>query len=79
MLSRWSQTGVGQVQALVPAAIHLCPEAVNAGLSAKIRDGDILTLDAVSGQLTCSGRFTDQPPFAPNHLPQTGFGRASPH
>ena len=59
----------------VPAAIHLCPEAVNGGAVGKIRDGDILTLDAVSGQLTCQADLSDRPPFAPNHLPQTGFGR----
>ena len=59
----------------VPAAIHLCPEAVNGGAVGKICDGDILTLDAVSGQLTCQADLSDRPPFAPNHLPQTGFGR----
>ena len=35
----------------VPAAIHLTPEAANGGPIAKIRDGDILRLDAVSGVL----------------------------
>ena len=59
----------------VPAAIHLCPEAVNGGAVGKIRDGDILTLDAGAGTLTCQADLSDRPPFAPNHLPQTGFGR----
>jgi len=35
----------------VPAAIHLTPEAAAGGVLAKVRDGDLLTLDAASGQL----------------------------
>ena len=35
----------------VPAAIHLWPEALAAGAIAKIREGDIITLDADSGRL----------------------------
>ncbi|MGG7516308.1 phosphogluconate dehydratase [Allorhizobium undicola] len=35
----------------VPAAIHVTPEAVDGGAIAKIRDGDMLRLDAVSGTL----------------------------
>jgi phosphogluconate dehydratase len=35
----------------VPAAIHLTPEAAAGGLVAKIRDGDILRIDARSGVL----------------------------
>jgi len=35
----------------VPAAIHLGPEASKGGMIAKIRDGDILHLDAVTGSL----------------------------
>lgn len=36
----------------VPAAIHLTPEAVDGGGIAKLRDGDIVRLDAVTGELT---------------------------
>lgn len=36
----------------VPAAIHVTPEALDGGLIAKIKDGDMITLDAVSGTLT---------------------------
>jgi phosphogluconate dehydratase len=36
----------------VPAAIHLCPEAVDGGLIAKIQDGDLIRLDGESGNLT---------------------------
>ena len=37
----------------VPAAIHLTPEALSEGPIAKVRDGDLLRLDADSGELTC--------------------------
>ena len=35
----------------VPAAIHVTPEAVDGGPIAKIRDGDIVRVDAVRGKL----------------------------
>ena len=35
----------------VPAAIHLTPEAVDGGPLARLRDGDIVRLDAVAGTL----------------------------
>jgi len=35
----------------VPAAIHVSPEAVKGGLIAKVRDGDIVRLDANTGTL----------------------------
>ncbi len=35
----------------VPAAIHVSPEALDGGPIAQLRDGDILRVDAVSGQL----------------------------
>ncbi|SDR36012.1 6-phosphogluconate dehydratase [Rhizobiales bacterium GAS113] len=36
----------------VPAAIHVTPEAVEGGAIAKIRDGDLMRVDAVAGHLT---------------------------
>ena len=44
----------------VPAAIHLTPEAVDGGLIAQIRDGDIILLDAEAGvlQLDAATRMT---------------------
>ena len=36
----------------VPAAIHVTPEAESGGPIAKLRDGDIVRLDAVAGSLT---------------------------
>jgi phosphogluconate dehydratase len=35
----------------VPAAIHLTPEAADGGPIAKVRDGDVIRIDAVSGRL----------------------------
>ena len=39
----------------VPAAIHMTPEAVDGGPISKIRDGDLLRLDANEGTLTFLG------------------------
>jgi phosphogluconate dehydratase len=36
----------------VPAAIHVSPEALDGGLIAKVMDGDMMLLDAVTGELT---------------------------
>ncbi|MFC5729460.1 MULTISPECIES: phosphogluconate dehydratase [Nocardioides] len=36
----------------VPAAIHVTPEAAVGGPLARVRDGDVVTVDAVSGTLT---------------------------
>ena len=37
----------------VPAAIHVAPEAAVGGPLARLRDGDMVRLDAVAGTLTC--------------------------
>ncbi|WP_226625466.1 phosphogluconate dehydratase [Alloyangia pacifica] len=37
----------------VPSAIHVCPEAADGGPLAKLRDGDIVRLDAGAGTLQC--------------------------
>ncbi|GLX80282.1 phosphogluconate dehydratase [Thalassotalea insulae] len=36
----------------VPAAIHLCPEALDGGLIAKVKNGDMIMVDGESGELT---------------------------
>lgn len=36
----------------VPAAIHLTPEALDGGLIAKVRSGDMIRVDALTGELT---------------------------
>ena len=35
----------------VPAAIHVCPEALDGGPIARLQDGDILRVDAKAGTL----------------------------
>src|SRR3546814_15711469 len=35
----------------VPAAIHVCPEALDGGPLARVRDGDILRVDGEKGEL----------------------------
>jgi phosphogluconate dehydratase len=37
----------------VPAAIHVCPEARDGGLLSKIQTGDLIRLNAETGELTC--------------------------
>ncbi len=37
----------------VPAAIHISPEAAKGGPLARVRDGDLIRLDAVNGTITC--------------------------
>ncbi|THV23668.1 phosphogluconate dehydratase [Peteryoungia ipomoeae] len=49
----------------VPAAIHVTPEAVDGGPIAKIKDGDILRLDAIAGTLEV---LTDAAEFAARPL-----------
>lgn len=45
----------------VPAAIHVCPEAADGGPIARLRDGDVVRLDAVAGTLTClAADFADR-------------------
>jgi phosphogluconate dehydratase len=36
----------------VPAAIHLCPEALDGGLIAKVQNGDMINVDGEAGELT---------------------------
>ena len=61
----------------VPAAIHVSPEAADGGPLAKLQDGDIVRLDAVTGELTCltegfDARSPVQPDLSAN---QFGIGR----
>lgn len=44
----------------VPAAIHVTPEAKDNGPLARVKDGDIITLDAVAGALQISAQDFDQ-------------------
>ncbi|HTJ56543.1 MAG TPA: phosphogluconate dehydratase [Devosiaceae bacterium] len=63
----------------VPAAIHVTPEAVDGGPISKLRDGDLLRLDAEAGTLTFLGdeaEFLSRTPAAEDMRPQHfGMGR----
>mgnify|MGYP002634435875 FL=1 len=62
----------------VPAAIHLVPEAIADGLLAKIHDGDLLRIDAASGELQFLGDLHELNGRAPAPIPtagQRGCGR----
>ncbi|MBN2741777.1 MAG: phosphogluconate dehydratase, partial [Rhodobacteraceae bacterium] len=51
----------------VPAAIHVSPEAADGGPLAKLQDGDIVRLDALSGELTClTEGFIERVPVRPD-------------
>ncbi|MGB5862941.1 MAG: phosphogluconate dehydratase [Sulfitobacter sp.] len=58
----------------VPAAIHICPEAVDGGAISRLKDGDILRVDAEQGQLEImSDGVLDRAP-ATSDLSGNGFG-----
>lgn len=60
----------------IPAAIHLTPEAVDGGAIAKIKDGDMVRLDAVAGTLEVlvdAAEF-DARPLATTNLEDNEFG-----
>jgi phosphogluconate dehydratase len=62
----------------VPAAIHLVPEAANGGLLAKLQNGDLIRVDAASGELICLEDLSDidARPSAPQPMNgQRGCGR----
>ncbi|MEN3930284.1 phosphogluconate dehydratase [Microvirga sp. W0021] len=63
----------------VPAAIHVTPEAVDGGAIAKIKDGDIIRVDAVSGKLECHVDATEwakrQPATRDLSAYHSGIGR----
>ncbi len=60
----------------VPAAIHVTPEAAEGGPIARLRDGDVVRVDAVRGELTAltdlTGRAAETPDLAAHH---SGTGR----
>ena len=61
----------------VPAAIHLSPEAMDGGAIAKIRDGDLIRLDAEAGVLTVLAADFDSRPNVTANLDanEAGLGR----
>ncbi len=63
----------------IPAAIHICPEAARGGALAKLRDGDVIRLDAEAGRLEvkvdeAEFHAREAAPFRPNRAP-AGLGR----
>ncbi len=66
----------------VPAAIHVSPEAAVGGPLAKVRDGDVIRLDALTGALNVlvsdqawAARTTDIMPLALRQSDGRGMGR----
>ena len=52
----------------VPAAIHMCPEALKGGPLAFVRDGDMITLDATQGTVEVDAELASRSPApAPVH------------
>ncbi|MDA5557035.1 phosphogluconate dehydratase [Shimia sp. MMG029] len=61
----------------IPAAIHVCPEALDGGTIAKLRDGDIVRVDAEAGVLEVLAEGLEQRTPAKADLSDyhTGTGR----
>ena len=61
----------------VPSAIHVCPEAADNGPIARVRDGDIIRLDATKGVIEVKGvdLSTREPATADLSGNGTGVGR----
>jgi len=56
----------------VPAAIHLVPEAANGGLLAKVVDGDVIRVNAVTGELQFIGEINELEARAASPQPDAG-------
>lgn len=61
----------------IPAAIHVCPEALDGGAIARLRDGDLVRVDAQTGVLDVlsEGVLDRAPVSADLAANQTGTGR----
>ncbi|SDT95020.1 phosphogluconate dehydratase [Halopseudomonas salegens] len=62
----------------VPAAIHVCPEASAGGPLARLRDGDLIELDAGNGRLAVAVSPSDWQAREPDPMPSEparGWGR----
>lgn len=57
----------------VPACIHVAPEAADGGPLARLRDGDIVRVDAVAGTLSTPADLAARDPVRPD-LSANGFG-----
>ncbi|HVM22107.1 MAG TPA: phosphogluconate dehydratase [Sphingomicrobium sp.] len=59
----------------VPAAIHVSPEALGDGPLGRVRDGDVIRLDAIAGKLEAVGVDLAARPAANSPPPPAGTGR----
>jgi phosphogluconate dehydratase len=60
----------------VPAAIHITPEAMDNGVIGKIKNGDEIEIDAVSGYINLNENYEDRASKFPNDRnDQRSFGR----
>ncbi|MAQ84881.1 MAG: phosphogluconate dehydratase [Maritimibacter sp.] len=58
----------------VPACIHVCPEAANGGPIARLRDGDMVRVDATNGTLEAVDVDLSSRPLAEADLTANQFG-----
>ena len=60
----------------VPAAIHITPEAMDNGVIGKIKDGDEIEIDAISGHINLNENYAERAlKFPNNRNDQSSFGR----
>ena len=60
----------------VPAAIHITPEAMDNGVIGKIKDGDEIEIDAISGHINLNENYAERALKFPNDRNnQSSFGR----
>ena len=60
----------------VPAAIHITPEAIDNGIIGKIRNGDEIEIDAISGKINVKEEISSRELIVPTTSCQdSGFGR----
>jgi phosphogluconate dehydratase len=60
----------------VPAAIHITPEAMDNGVIGKIKDGDEIEIDAVSGHINLNENYAERAlKFPKDRNDQSSFGR----
>jgi len=60
----------------VPAAIHITPEAMDNGVIGKIKDGDEIEIDAISGHINLNENYAERALKFPNdRKDQSSFGR----
>lgn len=60
----------------VPAAIHITPEAIDKGVIGKIKNGDEIEIDAISGSINLNENFSNRKLVLPNDKNyQKNFGR----